>query len=105
MPGPLPPALANAEIPPAILSVLRRLGDAGHRSWLVGGAVRDLLLGRAPHEDADFDLATPATPTEVTRLFRRTISRRWGTSAACWKCAASSARMTAGWTAPVSNHN
>lgn len=73
MPDPLPPTLASAEIPAPILSVLRRLGEAGHRSWIVGGAVRDLLLGRPRHEDADFDLATPATPPQVMRLFRRTI--------------------------------
>lgn len=67
---PLPPALQSAEFPPEILAVLRRLGEAGHRSWLVGGAVRDLLLGRPR---GDFDLATPATPQEVVRLFRKVI--------------------------------
>ena len=67
---PLPAALREAAIPAEILAVLRRLGEAGHRSWLVGGAVRDLLLGRA---HGDFDLATPATPKQVMALFPRVI--------------------------------
>jgi tRNA nucleotidyltransferase (CCA-adding enzyme) len=52
--------------------VLRRLGEAGHRSWIVGGAVRDLLLHR-PREAADFDVATPATPQEVMALFPKVV--------------------------------
>jgi len=68
----LPDALARARLPSPILEVLRRLGEAGHRSWLVGGAVRDLLLGR-PREGTDFDVATPATPQAVTALFPKVI--------------------------------
>lgn len=68
----LPAALARASFPAPVLSVLRRLGAAGHRSWLVGGAVRDLLLHR-PREAQDFDVATPATPEQVTALFHRVI--------------------------------
>jgi tRNA nucleotidyltransferase (CCA-adding enzyme) len=68
----LPAALARAELPPAIVKVLRTLGAAGHRSWIVGGAVRDLLLHR-PREANDFDVATPATPEEVTALFRKVV--------------------------------
>jgi tRNA nucleotidyltransferase (CCA-adding enzyme) len=68
----VPAALLRATFPPALLTVLRRLGEAGHRSWLVGGAVRDLLLHR-PREAQDFDVATPATPEEVTALFPRVI--------------------------------
>lgn len=67
-----PAALAQARFPEAILDVLRRLAGAGHRSWLVGGAVRDLLLHR-PRAATDFDVATPATPREVMALFRRVI--------------------------------
>lgn len=63
---------ARAELPPAILKVLHTLGDAGHRSWIVGGAVRDVLLGRARASN-DFDVATPATPQQVTALFRKVI--------------------------------
>jgi tRNA nucleotidyltransferase (CCA-adding enzyme) len=70
----VPPELARAKqtLPAPLLEVLRRLGDAGHRSWIVGGAVRDLLLHR-PREAADFDVATPATPREVTALFPKVI--------------------------------
>jgi tRNA nucleotidyltransferase (CCA-adding enzyme) len=70
----LPPALdrARAELPEEIEKVLRTLRDAGHRSWIVGGAVRDLLLGRA-REANDYDVATPATPKEVSGLFRKVI--------------------------------
>ena len=69
---PTPAVLAGAAFPAPILEVLRRLDEAGHRSWLVGGAVRDLLLHRA-RETADFDVATPAKPEQVTALFRKVI--------------------------------
>ncbi len=72
MPVPAALARARAELPPAVEQVLRTLAGAGHRSWLVGGVVRDVLLGR--HREAhDYDLATPATPDQVTALFRRVI--------------------------------
>lgn len=68
----VPAALARARIHPAVLHVLRVLDGAGHRSWLVGGAVRDLLLHRA-REAADLDVATPATPQVVMSLFPKAI--------------------------------
>jgi tRNA nucleotidyltransferase (CCA-adding enzyme) len=67
-----PDALAREAFPDALLDVLRTLGAAGHRSWLVGGAVRDVLLGR-PRASSDLDVATPATPEQVTALFRKVI--------------------------------
>jgi tRNA nucleotidyltransferase (CCA-adding enzyme) len=67
-----PAALARATFPAPILEVLRRLASAGHRSYLVGGAVRDLLLHRA-RQASDFDVATPATPQEVIALFPKVI--------------------------------
>jgi tRNA nucleotidyltransferase (CCA-adding enzyme) len=69
---PIPAALRRAVIPRAVLGVLRRLDAAGHRSWLVGGAVRDLLLHRR-RRAADFDVATPARPEEVMNLFPRVV--------------------------------
>jgi poly(A) polymerase len=56
--------------------VLYRLRDAGYQAFLVGGAVRDLLLGITPK---DFDVATNALPEEVRHLFRncRLIGRRF----------------------------
>jgi tRNA nucleotidyltransferase (CCA-adding enzyme) len=56
-----------------VLHVLERLRGAGHRSWLVGGVVRDLLVGRRRPDPAEFDVATPATPAEVAPLFRRVV--------------------------------
>ncbi len=57
---------------PSVLDIARRLEEAGFEAWCVGGAIRDALLGGAP---LDWDLATPATPQQVTQLFgtRRTI--------------------------------
>jgi tRNA nucleotidyltransferase (CCA-adding enzyme) len=69
----VPPALARARFPPALLDVLRALDAAGHRSWIVGGAVRDLLLGRRRDPTADHDVATPARPAEVARLFAKVV--------------------------------
>jgi len=56
--------------------VIRRLNRHGHTAYLVGGGVRDLMLGRKPK---DFDLATSARPYEVRDLFRncRVIGRRF----------------------------
>src|SRR5262249_30082218 len=56
--------------------ILRRLRRNGHTAYLVGGCVRDLLLGRTPK---DFDIATSATPQEIKDLFRnsRIIGRRF----------------------------
>jgi poly(A) polymerase len=58
------------------LKVLYRLDKAGYKAYLVGGGVRDLMLGREPK---DFDVATDAQPGEIRRLFRnsRIIGRRF----------------------------
>lgn len=58
------------------LKVLYRLRRHGYRAYLVGGSVRDLLLGRQPK---DFDVGTDATPEQVRKLFRncRLIGRRF----------------------------
>lgn len=85
----LPPGLEKATVIPRdehsvsrrhisenALSVLRKLDDAGYQGYLVGGGVRDLLLGKRPK---DFDIATDATPEELRSLFRnsRIIGRRF----------------------------
>jgi len=69
--SPAPGALLRLRLPRSVAAVLRRLDGAGHRSWLVGGMVRDLLLGRP--RQADYDLATPARPEAVVALFPRAI--------------------------------
>src|SRR5450432_455272 len=53
------------------ISVIRTLRDAGFPAYLVGGCVRDLILGRKP---ADYDVATRATPQEVMELFPETYA-------------------------------
>jgi len=55
---------------PILKEVASVFNNAGKEVYLVGGAVRDLLLGR---ESADWDLATNARPEEVTRIFKRVI--------------------------------
>jgi poly(A) polymerase len=61
---------------PNALRILYRLKDNGFVGYLVGGCVRDLLLGREPK---DFDVVTNATPNEVKRMFRncRLVGRRF----------------------------
>ncbi len=54
----------------AAADVVRRLREAGHQAYIVGGSVRDLLLGR---EAREHDIATSAAPEVVRRLFRRTV--------------------------------
>ena len=69
-------SISRTAISPNALKVLYRLKEAGYQGFLVGGAVRDLLLGITPK---DFDIATNALPEEVRRLFRncRLIGRRF----------------------------
>ncbi len=69
-------SISRSAISPNALKVLYRLKEAGYQAFLVGGAVRDLLLGITPK---DFDVATNALPEEVRRLFRncRLIGRRF----------------------------
>jgi poly(A) polymerase len=69
-------SISRSNISQNALKVLYRLRDAGHAAYLVGGGVRDLLLG---HEPKDFDVATDATPEEVRQVFRncRLIGRRF----------------------------
>jgi tRNA nucleotidyltransferase (CCA-adding enzyme) len=62
--------LRGAEVPAAVVEVARVIQGAGEQAVLVGGAVRDALMG-LPHQD--WDLATSATPAEVQGMFRRTI--------------------------------
>ena len=69
-------SIARDDISKNALKVLYRLKDAGYQAYLVGGGVRDLLLGKKPK---DFDVATDAHPDEIKALFRncRLIGRRF----------------------------
>ena len=53
------------------ISIVRTLREHGHKAYLVGGCVRDLLLGREP---ADYDITTDATPDKVMRIFPDTYA-------------------------------
>jgi len=68
--------VSRKNINPDALKVLYRLKNSGHLVYLVGGGVRDLLLGRRPK---DFDIGTDAHPHEVKKLFRNcyVIGRRF----------------------------
>lgn len=68
--------ISRKNIAPNALKVLYRLGEHGFAAFIVGGGVRDLLLGKKPK---DFDIATDATPEEIRGLFKnaRIIGRRF----------------------------
>src|SRR6056297_3355319 len=69
-------SVSRSDISEPAKKVLSRLNNAGYEAYLVGGGVRDILLGGQPK---DFDIATSATPEEVHELFRnsRLIGRRF----------------------------
>ena len=68
--------ISRKQIDDDTLKVLYRLNRHGYKAYLVGGGVRDLLLGRRPK---DFDIGTDATPEQVRNLFRNgfLIGRRF----------------------------
>ncbi len=68
--------ISRSMIATSALKVLYQLKDAGYQAFLVGGCVRDIVIGMEPK---DFDVATDASPEEVRRLFRncRLIGRRF----------------------------
>lgn len=68
--------ISRQQISPNSLKVLYKLNDAGFQAFIVGGGVRDILLGLQPK---DFDIATDATPEQIRELFRnsRIIGRRF----------------------------
>ncbi len=68
--------VSRKQISHSALKVIQRLNEASYEAYLVGGGVRDLLLGGHPK---DFDVATNATPEQIKKLFRnsRIIGRRF----------------------------
>jgi len=68
--------ISRGNISENALKVMYRLKNAGYQAYLVGGGVRDMLLGREPKE---FDITTDASPDEVRKLFRncRLVGRRF----------------------------
>lgn len=67
---------SNEQFDPRALEIIQKLKEAGHEGYLVGGCLRDLLLGKQPK---DFDIATDAKPEVVAKLFKncRLIGRRF----------------------------
>lgn len=61
----------QAKVPEPVRGACRVLHDAGFEAWVVGGAVRDLVLGKTP---SDWDVASDALPEQVLKLFDRTIA-------------------------------
>ena len=68
--------ISNKNIDPDALQIINRLRDAGYTAYIVGGAVRDLIVGNKPK---DFDIVTDATPSKIKKIFRnsRIIGRRF----------------------------
>ncbi len=59
------------DLPQNIKYVLDTLIKSGHKAYIVGGCVRDLLCGKEPH---DYDITTSATPTEIENIFEKTVA-------------------------------
>lgn len=74
--GPDEHNLNRADLDPDAIKVVLRLVRAGYSAYIVGGGVRDLILGKVPK---DYDISTDATPRDVKNLFRncRIIGRRF----------------------------
>ncbi len=70
----------NITIPQYVHAVLNQLESAGYRAYLAGGCVRDLMMGKAPH---DYDVATDATPDEIENVFGKNrtldVGKKYGT--------------------------
>lgn len=67
----IPAVFAPADLPPTVTQLCATFRKHGFRAWLVGGSVRNILLG-TPVQDWDF--ATDAEPQDVQRIFKRTIA-------------------------------
>jgi poly(A) polymerase len=74
--GPKEHRITRADIDPDALKVVLRLVRSGYKAYIVGGGVRDILIGKIPK---DFDISTDASPRDVKALFRnsRIIGRRF----------------------------
>lgn len=60
----------NFRLPHKVNAIIEELTQQGYEAYVVGGCVRDMVLGREPE---DWDITTSATPYEVKRIFRRTV--------------------------------
>ena len=75
------PNINNSKIPDYVTRVTQTLEDGGFEAFLVGGCVRDLIMGRNPK---DWDITTNATPEEIIPLFEKTVyENNFGTVGVC----------------------
>lgn len=58
------------KLPESVMNILSRLETGGFSAFVAGGAVRDILMGKTPH---DYDIATSAKPLDIKKLFERTV--------------------------------
>ncbi len=73
--------IEDARIPDYVKDVSNRIQEAGYEAYIVGGCVRDLVLGREPK---DWDITTNAKPEDVQAIFEKTVyENRFGTVAVC----------------------
>lgn len=63
-------SIDNKDINPSAFAVIQKLTEAGYAAYLVGGCVRDLIIGRTPK---DWDVTTDATPEQIIPLFEKTF--------------------------------
>jgi tRNA nucleotidyltransferase (CCA-adding enzyme) len=56
------------DIPEAVTQIIKTLNDNHHKAYIVGGSVRDMILGKPAH---DYDITTAAAPQEVTKIFEK----------------------------------
>jgi poly(A) polymerase/tRNA nucleotidyltransferase (CCA-adding enzyme) len=70
-------------LPGYVLHIAKKLHEKSHEAWVVGGSIRDILIGRPAY---DHDIATDATPEEVMSIFRRTVPTgvKHGTVTVLW---------------------
>ena len=64
--------IRKLQVEPHITEIIRKLQESGYQAYVVGGAIRDLLLSRKPK---DYDISTSATPEEVREVFGRKSAR------------------------------
>ncbi|MEX2054215.1 MAG: HD domain-containing protein [Candidatus Colwellbacteria bacterium] len=62
--------MKTMDIPEVVADIANQLAKANHKAYLVGGCVRDILLGKEPN---DWDIATDATPDEIQKLFKESV--------------------------------
>ena len=59
--------IKSKDIDPGALSIIRRLNDSGYEAFVVGGCIRNLIMGEEAH---DWDITTRAIPEEISQVFK-----------------------------------